>query len=238
MSKSIIIVFGITILFLGVTVQPAIATVEPKERLLDIEPKDYLFQTLIDIANNPEVKELLDQYENDLFNVDIDRNVYRKLLMRNPRLMFNTLFTKLSMSVEYLNKCYSGGINLIKVIGEDHTLEIIESVEFKNPETFEKIDDIINDNSELKVKAEILVELNKNLKSDSPYQYNPVICIILEILFAPVILARIFLLSVFSLFNDLFPLLREFFLLSLEIRLSLFMYFMTKFECIDWPPYS
>ena len=57
MHKKLLIVVGITILFLGVTVQPAIATIKP-EIEIDIEPKDNLFQTIIDIANIPDVKDI------------------------------------------------------------------------------------------------------------------------------------------------------------------------------------
>ena len=66
MHKNILTVVGITILFLGVGIQPAIATVESKEDFIDVEPKDYLFQTIIDIANNPDVKDihsLLERYQ-------------------------------------------------------------------------------------------------------------------------------------------------------------------------------
>jgi hypothetical protein len=57
MIKDILTVVGITILFLGVGIQPAIATVTPT-KVVDFEPKDYLFQTIIDITNNPDVKDI------------------------------------------------------------------------------------------------------------------------------------------------------------------------------------
>ena len=55
------LVFGVILLLIGIGIQPAIATIETKEEKIDIEPKDYLFQTIIDIANNPDVKELVEQ---------------------------------------------------------------------------------------------------------------------------------------------------------------------------------
>ena len=47
---------AVIILFLGLAIQPSVA-VQP-ETDIDIEPKDYLFQTIIDIANNPDVKDI------------------------------------------------------------------------------------------------------------------------------------------------------------------------------------
>ncbi len=231
-----ILVIGIIVLFIGMGIQPAIASVHTTEEINNINPKDYLFNTIIDIVNTPELKELLKGHDNDLLSINIERNMNRKLLLGNPRFFINFLFTKPSMSIEYLDKCYNMGIEITNILGENKVLEIIESVEFKNPETFEKINDIINDNSELKAKATKLGEKNNNLKLDPPYQYSPVICAILELLFAPLILGRLFLAFIFSFF-PLFPLLGEFFSISFEIRLNLFMYFMINYECIDWPPY-
>ena len=63
---------AVIILFLGVGIQPSLA-VQP-ETEIDIEPKEYLFQTITDIANNPEVKNLLEQCKYDLLEFDIEIN--------------------------------------------------------------------------------------------------------------------------------------------------------------------
>ena len=61
------LVVGVIVLFLGVAVQPSIATVQPEQEI-NVEPKDYLFQIIINIANNPNVKGLFKQTKfNDLF---------------------------------------------------------------------------------------------------------------------------------------------------------------------------
>jgi hypothetical protein len=65
MNKKYLLAFGITLLVLGVGIQPAIATVTPT-KTVDFEPKDYLFQTIMKIANNPDVKDiqsLLEKYQ-------------------------------------------------------------------------------------------------------------------------------------------------------------------------------
>jgi hypothetical protein len=55
------LVIGIIVLFLGVGVQPAIATVQPKEDIICNSPHGYLFKFIIDFVNNPEVANLIDE---------------------------------------------------------------------------------------------------------------------------------------------------------------------------------
>jgi len=176
---------AVIILFLGLTVQPSVAVQQETE--IDVEPKDYLFQTIIDIANNPDVKELLEQYNNDFFKVDIDRSVYHKILFRNPRLLFNTLFTKPSMSVEYLNKCYNNGIGITNTLGEDKVIETIENVEVTDTKLSNEINDIITNDEELSSRIETLKEMNKDIKLDNPWDF-PVICAILIMIYFPLVL--------------------------------------------------
>jgi hypothetical protein len=146
----------------------------------DIEPKDYLFQTIIDIANNPEVKNLLEKYGNDLYKVDIDRSAYRKLFLRNPRLMFNMLFTKPSMSMEYLDKCYNNGVEFTNIIGEDKALDMMNSIEVTNPDLFDEFNIIIMNDGELSNRLETLKEMNKEL---NPASHDEIICAIAGTLF-------------------------------------------------------
>jgi len=166
---------AVILLFVGVGVQPAVATVEP-ETEIDIEPKDYLFQTIIDIANNPDLKNLLEQYSNDLFKFNIDRSVYRKLLLRNPRLMFNSLFTKPLLSVEYLNKCYNKGIEITNILGEDKVLEILENIKLTDTKFLNELINIVIKNDELSNRFETLKELNKDLKPVKPFIRYPILC--------------------------------------------------------------
>ena len=184
MPKNILIVVGITILFLGLAIQPSIATVQPKEEI-NLEPKDYLFQTIIDIANNPDVKNLLEKYDYDLFKVDIDRSVYRKLLLRNPRLFRSIFFTKPSISYEYLVKTYNNGIEITNLIGEDKVSEITENIEVTNIRLFDELNTIITNDVELSSRFEVLKEINNRLKSDTKLNNDtfPIICVILFILF-------------------------------------------------------
>ena len=98
MNKNILLVVGITILFLGLAIQPSVAIIQPEEEI-DIEPKYYIFQTNIDIANNPDVKSLLENYNHNMINSDYDyKSIFTKLLFRNPRLLFNVLITRASIT--------------------------------------------------------------------------------------------------------------------------------------------
>ena len=149
---------AVILLFLGLDIQPSVAV--QRETEIDIEPKDYLFQTIIDIANNPDVKDLYEQYEPDMFNIDIDRGVYRKLLLRNPRLIFNTLLSKPSVSVEYLNEFYNKGIEVIITLGEDIVFEIIENIEITDTKLLDNLNNIISKDKELSERLATLNGLN------------------------------------------------------------------------------
>ena len=172
------IVLGLIVLFIGVTVQPCIAIVQP-ETELDVEPKYYLFQTIIDIANNPEVNILFELYRNDLYRVDVDRSVYRKLLLRNPRLFSSLIFTKPSLTYEYLDKSYTNGIEITSIIGEDKALEFIEVIKITDSKVFDELNSIIMNNEELSVKLATLKEMNNELKQDAPLENYSKLCAIL-----------------------------------------------------------
>ena len=180
MNKNLLLAIGITILFLGIAVQPSIATVQPEQDIIDIEPKDYLFQTIIDIANNPEIKNLLKQNNHDLFTSDYDyKKIYSELLVRNPRLLFSMLFTKPSKTYNYLEKCYNDGIEITKIIGEHEVARILESIDISDIELFDEINNIITKNDVLSNRISLLKDLNYDLKSNKLWDNYPIICSIL-----------------------------------------------------------
>ena len=144
--------------------------------MVDIEPKDYLFQSIIDIVNNPDVKSIFGQYNNDLFKFDIDRNVYRRILYRNPRLIFSLLSTKPFINYELLDKCYNQGFEITNILGEDKTIEILESLEINNLEMFEKLNNKITKYIDLPNKIKNLIKMNED---------NVIICSILFLIFIP-----------------------------------------------------
>jgi hypothetical protein len=198
MKKSMVtkvLVFAVILLFIGLSIQPSVAV--QLETKIEVEPKDYLFQIIIDIAKNPDVKELIEQYDIDIFNLNIDKNVYRKLLFRDPKLFFNTLFTKPSMSIEYLNECYNIGIELTNINGEDISLEILGSVEIPSNKMIDELNNIISIDEELLCRIETLKEMNKEL-NDEDY---PIICsVLMALLISSIIIFYPFeiLLSIFE----------------------------------------
>lgn len=177
---------AVILLFISLGIQPAIATVKPEKEVI-IDLKDFLFQTIIDVANNPEVKKLFEKYDNDLFSMDIDRILYRKLILRNPKLMLNTLFTKPSMSVKYLNTCYNSGVELSDILGEDKLLETIENIEVTDTKWLDEFNNIITNDEELSSRLDTLKEMNKDIELDSSWDFS-VICAILILIYFPLVL--------------------------------------------------
>ncbi len=220
MNKTILgtkgLVMAIVFLFIGVGIYPAIA-VEPItptniirgeefEQVEKTEPKEYLFQTIIDIANNPDVNELLNQIEDEwkadncFISWDFDsKSVFQKLLFKKPNLLLSILFTEPSITHKYLESSYNGGCEVTKVLGEENIIEIVESVEIKNPEIPDELYNIIMNDEELYHKIATLGEMNEELDTNLPFKNYSSICKILLILFY-VYLIRSGIVSFFSQF--------------------------------------
>lgn len=184
-----ILVIGIPFLLFAISVQPGIATFHPTK--IYIEPKEFLFETIIDISNNPDVKNLIEQAKNNCVFLDFDsynRNIYRRLLFRNPNLFCSLIFTKPCITHEYLDIAYAQGCDLMNVIGEDKAMEIIESITFTNPNFSNKLSNIIKNNDQLNYKINEIKAMNYELNHQSPFKGHPIICaILLTILFTVVI---------------------------------------------------
>lgn len=206
LSKTLVI--GIIFLFVGVSVYPTVA-----EELISIESyytneekdaKDYLFQTLIDVVNNPSVKKLLEQSKDDLrnvLNVDFNsKNIFKNILFKNPGLIFNMLFIKPSLSHEYLNRLYDQGIELFNIIGEDEALMIVESVHFDNQVFYNDFNNIIENDKILSNKFSTLEEMNE-INPKTPQWPFPIICTNLLFCWLPFFLLSYFLLVIDALFG-------------------------------------
>jgi len=182
-------VISIIILFIGVGVYPAIA-IYPKESPeinfnketsfgKDIEPKEYLFQTIIDIINNPEVKILFETTKNDgeciCYDYDI-RSVFQKILFKKPILIFSIIFSKPSITHSYLDTNYERGCDLTYILGKENVNLIVESIKITNTEFFNDLNNIILNNEELYDKIYTLTEIN------APNENSSIICSILNIL--------------------------------------------------------
>ena len=135
-----IIVIGIIALFVCFGFQSAFA-VEPIKLAdiskVDIEPKDYLFETIVAFANNPEIEDLLEGYNHNIINFNYDgRYIRRQLLFKDSELLFSIASTKLEITTQYLDKGYKQGLELIEIIGEGRIYEILDSVEISEYDIF------------------------------------------------------------------------------------------------------
>ncbi|MHA1969265.1 MAG: hypothetical protein ACW964_15875 [Candidatus Hodarchaeales archaeon] len=167
-----ILVMGVIFLFVGVGVQSAFAIDIPEKE--EIEPKDYLFEFIVAIANNPDVQELFGENGNNAINLNFNnKNIFRQLLFRNPKLLCSMIFPKPEMTTQYLNKAYKQGIELINIFGEEKAIEMLGSIEVTNPELLDGLNNIIMNDEDLSNRISTLIELNGD---------NSTICNILFIL--------------------------------------------------------
>jgi hypothetical protein len=157
LSKTLVI--GVVVLFIAISSQSAIAIDIPEKE--EIEPKDYLFETLINIANNPEIQDLLEENKNNIDNLDFNNKyIFRQIFFKNPELLFSMVFTKPKMTTQYLDKSYNQGIELIEIFGEEKALEIIDTVKITNTELLDDINDIIMNDEDLSLRISTLIEMN------------------------------------------------------------------------------
>ena len=213
---------AVIILFIGLAIQPGIA-VQP-EIEIDVEPKDYLFQTIIEIANNPEVKDLLEQYDNDLFKVDIDRSVYLKILVRNPRLFCSMIFIRPSLTFEYLDNNLKNGQEITSILDENKVQGFIESLEVRDNEIFNDLNNIIINDGGLLERLETLKEMNKRVNPITLDGYD--ICFVIEITFLVSLFLGLIFFSPLSVYYAIFE------HIELPILQSIIFLILTPFSCI------
>lgn len=190
MRKKILktIVIGITLLFTGLALQPTVSTIELEKN--ESEPKEYLFETIIDIANNPDINRLLTQINDDYNNKnyyikwDFDsRDIFQKILLKKPNLLLSMIFTKTRITPSYLESSYNKGCEVTKVLGEEKVINIVESVEITNPQILDELNSYIMNNEELYEKITTLEKMNEKIDTSLPFRNYSLICKILLILF-------------------------------------------------------
>jgi len=191
---------GVVVLFISIGFQPMIAqnttSVEKETNYNNVDfeqAKEYLFQTIIDIANNSDVKELFEQYNHKIFTSDYDyKSVYSQLLLQTPRLLLSILFTKPSITYDYLDKSYNRGIKCVNILGEKQSLEMIDSIKISNPDLLNELNNIIKNDEELSDRISTLEIMNNNLKSNLGFWDYPIICSIVRICYLPTVIAYVF----------------------------------------------
>jgi hypothetical protein len=165
------------LMLIGLVFQPAVSTYEIKNK--ELEPKKYLFETITDIRNNPDVKDFFNNIDHDDINLNINtKAAFFKILLRNPSLITSMWFNRPIISQNYLSFVYNQGNEAVKIIGEEKSVELVNSIAIKNPEIIEDLTYIINNNKELSQRISTLEIMNNELKPDEPFSDTPVICAI------------------------------------------------------------
>ena len=194
---------GIVVLFISVSYQPIIAekttSVEKTSDYNNVDfeqAKHYLFQTIIDVSNNPMVKEFLNEHKHDLIinnnnNYDF-KNAIQKIYSQNPRLLKSIFFTKPKMTYEYLETNYKRGLEIVDILGKEESLKMEESVKIVNPDLFNELKNIIANDEKLSNRVSVLKEMNNDLIStlnleDFPDFRFPIFCTIFFIIVYPII---------------------------------------------------
>jgi hypothetical protein len=171
------IVVIITLLFLSLVFQPAATTNELE--IKNIKPKEYLYETIIDITDDQQIKNLFKQNRNEIIDYNINlRNAFLNIILKKPRILTSMLLNKPDLSNDYLDFAYSQGIEIINIIGEEKSIEIINSIIVTNPEILNELTNIIFSNEELAEKITTLEIMNNELKPELPFQQSPIICAI------------------------------------------------------------
>jgi len=179
---------GIIILFIGVSFQPIVAEETVLvEKTSDYDnysfedAKEYLFQTLIEISNNPEVKEFIKQNNQRIFTSDYNyKSVFSQLLFKKPKLLKSMLFTKPEIRFEYLETSYVKGVELFNILDKEESLEMVDSISFSNPKLFAEFNNIIFSDKELFSRIFILGEINDNVQYNLDFGVSQdIICLIL-----------------------------------------------------------
>jgi lipopolysaccharide export LptBFGC system permease protein LptF len=207
------LVFAVILLFIGVSFQPIIAektiSIEKESNNDNVsfeEAKEYLFQTIVDISNNPEVKQFMNEHKHILIpknNNNYDcKNAIQKIYMQNPRLLKSILFTKPKMTYKYLETNYKKGLEIIDILGEEESLDIVESVNVTNPELFKELKIIIENDKVLSNRISVLEEMNNNLEYNLDFWDNPIICSILLITYISIIFTFLGFCTIFQYLSD------------------------------------
>ncbi|KYK28377.1 hypothetical protein AYK20_01340 [Thermoplasmatales archaeon SG8-52-1] len=205
--KSMVIV--ITLLFIGLAFQPIVSTNELKKE--KVETNNYLFETIINIVNKPEIYELLNQIkdewknDNSYITWDFDSKViFKNLILKKSKLFVSLIFTEPSLTHDYLESSYIKGCEITNVLGEKNVIDTINSVEITNPEILDNLNNLIINDEELYDRITTLQGLNE-ISESLPFRNYSTICKVLLILYY-VYLIRCGIVSLFSKFFEGLPL--------------------------------
>ena len=230
---------GVIVLFIGLAFAPSVnANINKKfvdftrnngtQVVEGMAPMEHLFETIIEIANNPDIKKLSVQYTKNLFTIYFDKKVeLKQLFFKNLRILFQLLFAKPSLTYDYLESIYDKGTKLASLFSQDDVAEMMESLSITNPEVLDKSIYIIKNNESLSKKISTLKELNKDIKPNQrPWNFT-IICTILAIITLPLVIGMMAYIVAF-----IFPSLASFYAYILFILLFPIMIILLPFAII------
>jgi len=131
--------------------------------------KDYLFETFVEIADNEDVKDLMNNNNQNRFPT-------------NSYFRYNSMFSfrknTNKLTIENLDFIYNMGLKIFDIIGEEKALEILSSVKITNPELFTELDEITMNNQILSERISTLHEMNSiNFENGELFEWGfPIIC--------------------------------------------------------------
>ncbi|KYK19933.1 hypothetical protein AYK24_04820 [Thermoplasmatales archaeon SG8-52-4] len=203
MSKKIFkpLAVGLILLFIGLAFQPAVST---NELIKDeIKPNKYLFDTVIEIINNPKIKNLFSQInQKEIIYSNNFKASLIKTLIKKPVLLASMIFNRPMITNNYLISTYYKGINTINVLGEDKSNEIINLLKSQKSNVINDLTNIISENEELNEKILKLQNINREITPDGSFASNPIICTIFTSLTVFCVVAALFIKDIASMIPD------------------------------------
>ena len=147
---------------------------DPKVVKDEVNPKELLFQTIIDISNNQEIQKIIQNSENRE-----ERGRFFNLVI-GPSVFSSHVLTK-----KFLNNAYNLGRILSRNIDVSKMRLILERYQIINQETQEEIAAAIEGDAALSGKIEQLSTLNCDCGNDDSAGWSfPIICTLLVPLLA------------------------------------------------------
>jgi len=159
----VLLVFGSLINVVGYqTVQSSNQKVIHSE----VDQKELLFQTILDIANNREIQRLL-------LNSDMKKGTERFF---DPGMIFS-IFTPHVLTKKYLNSTYNIGSILTKTLSKSKIHSILQQNQISNQGVQKEITAIIEENDTLNNEMNQLADLHCDCKKNSTTGWSfPVLC--------------------------------------------------------------
>jgi len=150
----------------------------------EIDQKELLFQTIIDIVNNKEIQNIIQKYEikSSLINSLHKPGLILSLMKSRTPFKISSLSSFLTKN--FLEYTYRMGVKLSMTIDVSKMHSIIQRYQMSNQEVQKEISTVIENNANLKAEITQLSSLNCDCEKNNAMNWSfPVICNILAFIF-------------------------------------------------------